>query len=60
VEFAKGKDAAMAGIAPYLVTFSAMLFSALSALTLFHFVGHLDPPEAVPASKPPASEQTAA
>jgi hypothetical protein len=36
----------------YLVAFSAMLFSALSALTLFTAVRHFDPPEA-PA--PPAA-----
>ena len=28
----------------YIVAVSAMAFSALSALTLFYFVGHLDPP----------------
>jgi hypothetical protein len=50
----------MLGIAPYLVAFSAMLFAALSALTLFTFVGHLDPPEVSPASTPPVDEHVAA
>jgi hypothetical protein len=35
----------VAAVAPYLVAVSAMLFSALSALTLTHFVRHLDLPE---------------
>jgi hypothetical protein len=47
-------------IAPYLVVFSAMLFAALSAWTLFNFVGNLDPPDVVPASKPPIDEHAAA
>ena len=32
--------------AAYVVAVSAMLFSALSALTLFRTVEHFDPPEA--------------
>lgn len=35
----------LAAVAPYLVAVSAMLFSALSALTLMYVVGHLDSPE---------------
>lgn len=31
--------------APYVVAISAMLFAAVSALTLFYVVRHLDPPE---------------
>jgi len=34
----------MSAIAPYLVAFSAMSFSALSALTLIYAVKHLEPP----------------
>jgi hypothetical protein len=33
-------------LATYLVAFGAMLFSAISALTLIYTIGHLDPPEA--------------
>jgi hypothetical protein len=33
-------------IAPYLVAVSAMLFAAISALTLIHTVSRLDPPDA--------------
>ena len=32
----------MANLAPYVVAFSAMLFSAFSALTLFFAARHLD------------------
>ena len=32
-------------IAPYLVSFSAMAFAAVSALTLIRTVSHLDPPD---------------
>jgi hypothetical protein len=42
----------VAAVAPYLVAVSAMLFSALSALTLIHVVGHLDPPEIRSLAKP--------
>ncbi len=31
--------------APYVVSISAMLFAAASALTLFRVVRHLDPPD---------------
>ena len=37
--------------AAYLVAISAMLFSALSALTLINTVRHLDPPDAPPSAK---------
>jgi prenyltransferase beta subunit len=46
--------------AAYLVAISAMLFCALSALTLIHTVKHLDPPEAPPSAKQvPVHEQVA-
>jgi len=32
-------------VAPYLMAAFGMAFAAASALTLIHFVGHLDPPE---------------
>ena len=35
----------MAGLAAYVVAFSAMLFAVGSALALFHTVGQLDSPE---------------
>jgi hypothetical protein len=35
-------------LATYLVAFGAMLFSAISALTLFYTIGHLDSPQAAP------------
>jgi hypothetical protein len=35
--------------AAYVVAISAMLFSAVSTLTLIHTVKHFDPPEASPA-----------
>ena len=49
------KDHTMSGAAAaYLVAISAMLFSALSALTLINAVKHLDPP-----SGPPSATQVA-
>jgi hypothetical protein len=39
-------------IAPYLMSFSAMAFAAVSALTLIHFVSHLDPPDVDAPSEP--------
>jgi hypothetical protein len=39
-------------VAAYVVAVGAMLFAALSALTLMTVVKHLDPPE--PADAPPA------
>jgi hypothetical protein len=33
------------GLTPYVVAVCAMLFSGLSALTLFYAVRHFDPPE---------------
>lgn len=36
--------------APYVVAFAAMLFSAVSGLTLIYTFSHLDPPEDVPAA----------
>lgn len=35
----------MSGVTPYLVAFTAMIFSGLSALTLIFAVKHFDPPE---------------
>jgi hypothetical protein len=35
----------MSGVAPYLVAFTAMLFSGFSALTLIFAVKHFDPTE---------------
>jgi hypothetical protein len=35
----------MSGAAAYLVAFTAMLISGLSALTLIFAVNHFDPPE---------------
>ena len=35
-------------VAPYLMAVSAMLFAALSALTLIYTVKHLDPPASAP------------
>jgi hypothetical protein len=42
----------MTEIAPYLVAFFAMSFSAGAALTLIHFFSHLDPPEAEATAEP--------
>jgi len=42
-------------VAPYLVAFSAALFSGLTALTLIYTVSHLDPAEL-----PPSADKTAA
>lgn len=39
-------------IAPYLMSFSAMAFAAVSALTLIHTVSHLDPPDVESTSEP--------
>jgi hypothetical protein len=44
-------------LATYLVAFGAMLFSAISALTLFYTIGRFNPPEA-PQSKAAREEVT--
>jgi hypothetical protein len=43
-------------IGSYVVAVSAMLFSALSALTLFYAIRHFDPPE----QQKPAEKHAAA
>jgi hypothetical protein len=44
----------IATLAPYVMSISAMLFSGLSALTLFWAVRHFDPPEADSSTEPAA------
>lgn len=39
-------------IAPYLMSFSAMAFAAISALTLIHTVSRLDPPDVESTNEP--------
>jgi hypothetical protein len=46
--------------AAYLVAISAMLFSALSALTLINAVKHLDPPAGPPSATKVAVHKKAA
>jgi hypothetical protein len=55
------KDHTMSGAAAaYLVAISAMLFSALSALTLINAVKHLDPPAGPPSATQVAVHKKAA
>jgi hypothetical protein len=47
-------------ISPYIVTFFALTFAALSALTLIRFVNGLDAQSPLPVAAHPDAEQVAA
>jgi hypothetical protein len=53
------EEGVMSGFAPYLVAFTAMLFSGFSALTLIFAVNRFDPPETPSSEHPKIDEKIA-